>query len=421
MSQTKTAASIAEHHHQVGQAMANLPSESKSDDVREAQVAAKRIFVADPSASRVTLRASAKKSNRSDSPFLCSVTARKLTIESAGHEAIGISYDEPCSGELLLGALAACAQTSVQIIANATKVPIRAAEVYIEGDVDFSGTLGVSREVPIGFTNIRLRFEVDAPEATEAQLRSLKRKVDQYCIITQTLLTSPKVVSTWQEGIHPPTLYQFVFSSSCEKVRRSMHRKQIAWRTIEVDWYDRTELERISGQRLTPVLQHAGGTVGPDSMAVMEYLERSFEGPTLFPNNSWTFCHRVNDYVEDAIFPLAMMAFLPWAAQAMPSRSKEFSSDVQRLTGKSSDVLMKELSQTVEAFCSHLQFFEPMLNDRLYLAGEHPSAADFSLHANLWFAENNPEFRKLLPLPHFPNLRRWKSTLEEAFHTVIPF
>ena len=102
-----------------------------------------------------------------------------------------------CSGDLLLGALAACAQVTCQMVATAMGIPTKSIAVTVDGDLDLSGTLGISKEVPVGFESIRLKFDVDAPDATPDQLRALAEKTEQYCVVMQTLTKPPAIRVDW--------------------------------------------------------------------------------------------------------------------------------------------------------------------------------------------------------------------------------
>ena len=95
------------------------------------------------------------------------------------------------------GALAACAQITCQMVATAMGITTERTEITIEGDLDLRGTLGISKDVPVGFSEIRLRFEVAAPQATAEQLRLLQEKTEQYCVVMQTLLQPPELRSDW--------------------------------------------------------------------------------------------------------------------------------------------------------------------------------------------------------------------------------
>ncbi len=97
----------------------------------------------------------------------------------------------------MLGALAACAQVTCQMVAGAMGIDAERIEVEVEGDLDLAGTLGVSRDVPVGFERIRTRFEIDAPGATEEQLDALRRKTEQYCVVFQTLVRPPQLETEW--------------------------------------------------------------------------------------------------------------------------------------------------------------------------------------------------------------------------------
>ena len=97
----------------------------------------------------------------------------------------------------MLGALAACAQVTCQMVAEAMGIETVRIEVEVEGDLDLAGTLGVSKDVPVGFERIRTKFEIVAPEATEEQLDNLRRKTEQYCVVFQTLLRPPELETGW--------------------------------------------------------------------------------------------------------------------------------------------------------------------------------------------------------------------------------
>ena len=102
-----------------------------------------------------------------------------------------------CSGDLLLGALAACAQLTCQMVATAMGIPTQRIEVVAEGDLDLRGTLGIAKDVPVGFEQIRVWLAVEAPEATEEQLAALREKTEQYCVVLQTLTQPPAIATEW--------------------------------------------------------------------------------------------------------------------------------------------------------------------------------------------------------------------------------
>ena len=102
-------------------------------------------------------------------------------------------------GDLLLGALAACAQITCQMVAAAMGIATRRIGVSVEGDLDLRGTLGLDRQVPVGFASIRVRFAVDAPEATGDQVLALREKTEQYCVVMQTLTQPPRLDVAWDD------------------------------------------------------------------------------------------------------------------------------------------------------------------------------------------------------------------------------
>ena len=157
-------------------------------DLRSIQRPLKKKYRSDPSASRITLKA---HGNQTDTPMACSVDIGRAIYQAQAHSGVGGAGTAACSGDLLLGALAACAQITCQMVAESMGIPTKRIEAVVEGDLDLQGTLGVSKEVPVGFENIRLRLDIDAPEATEEQLSALREKTEQYCVVLQTLKHPP--------------------------------------------------------------------------------------------------------------------------------------------------------------------------------------------------------------------------------------
>jgi uncharacterized OsmC-like protein len=160
-------------------------------DLRQRQQPLKQAYRADPSAALLTLRASA---SGEDSPMACSVDIGRAVYEAQAHAGVGGAGTAACSGDLLLGALAACAQVTYQMVSAAMGVPLASVHVTVEGDLDLRGTLGIDQATPVGFTSLRLRFDLDAPEATSAQLASVLEKTERYCVVLQTL-TSPPIIT----------------------------------------------------------------------------------------------------------------------------------------------------------------------------------------------------------------------------------
>ncbi len=163
-------------------------------DLRSVQKPLKDRYRAEPSASRITLSA---KGTEAGAPIACSIDIGRAVYEAQAHSGVGGAGTGACSGDLLLGALAACAQVTCQMVAAAMGIPTKSIAVSVEGDLDLAGTLGISKEVPVGFESIRLEFTVDAPDATPDQLRALAGKTEQYCVVMQTLTQPPRIQTVW--------------------------------------------------------------------------------------------------------------------------------------------------------------------------------------------------------------------------------
>jgi uncharacterized OsmC-like protein len=157
--------------------------------LRETQEPIKQRYKEDPDASRITLTA---RGSAEDGPISCSVDIGRAVQEAEAHEGVGGPGTGACSGDLLLGALAACAQLTCQMVAANTGIEGK-IETVVEGDLDLSGTLGVNREAPVGFSAIRLRFEIDAPDADDEAIESLLGKSERFCTVLQTLLQPPEI------------------------------------------------------------------------------------------------------------------------------------------------------------------------------------------------------------------------------------
>jgi uncharacterized OsmC-like protein len=166
-------------------------------DLRSLQKPLKEKYRRDPNTSRITLRA---QGSQTTTPITCSVDMGRAIYQAEAHSGVGGPGTGACSGDLLLGALAACAQITCQMVATAMGIPTRSIQVTVEGDLDLRGTLGLSPDVPVGFENIRVRFDMDAPEATPEQLNKLREKTEQYCVVMQTLTRPPKIQTTWVSG-----------------------------------------------------------------------------------------------------------------------------------------------------------------------------------------------------------------------------
>jgi uncharacterized OsmC-like protein len=163
-------------------------------DLRSVQKPLKEQYRNDPSASRITLKA---KGGQTETPIACSVAIGRAIYSAEAHSGVGGAGSAACSGDMLLGALSACAQLTCQMVAAAMGIPTEQIEVTVEGDLDLRGTLGIAKDVPVGFESIRIHFDITAPQATAEQLRSLQDKTEQYCVVMQTLLQPPRLQTDW--------------------------------------------------------------------------------------------------------------------------------------------------------------------------------------------------------------------------------
>jgi uncharacterized OsmC-like protein len=158
-------------------------------ELRAMQAPFKERYKGDPNAAYITLRA---KGTLDDSGIACKVeTGRALAIAGL-HPATGGTGLELCSGDMLLEALVACAGVTLKAVATALDIPLKSGKVSAEGDLDFRGTLGVAKDAPVGFAQIRLRFDLDT-EAPEEKLDQLLKLTERYCVVYQTIRNGPPV------------------------------------------------------------------------------------------------------------------------------------------------------------------------------------------------------------------------------------
>ncbi|HET7911511.1 MAG TPA: OsmC family protein [Pseudolabrys sp.] len=157
--------------------------------LRALQAPIKERYKNDPKAARITLMA---RGNLDETNIACKVdTGRALAIAGL-HPATGGSGLELCSGDMLLEALVACAGVTMKAVATALDIPLKSASVSAEGDLDFRGTLGVAKDAPVGFAQIRLRFAVDT-DAPQEKLDQLLKLTERYCVVYQTIKNGPPV------------------------------------------------------------------------------------------------------------------------------------------------------------------------------------------------------------------------------------
>lgn len=170
----------------------------KAAELRSIQAPLKELYRSRPEAARVTLRAEGSLGDG----IACKIQTGKALVEAGLHPATGGDGLSACSGDLLLEALVACAGVTLKAVATALGIMIRDGTVHAEGDLDFRGTLGVVKDVPIGFQHVRLRFELDT-DAPAEQLAALLRLTERYCVVYQTLRQSPEMEISYQSTAGP--------------------------------------------------------------------------------------------------------------------------------------------------------------------------------------------------------------------------
>ena len=163
-----------------------------ADELRALQAPLKARYRDDPGSATVTLRASGELG---DETITCKVETGRALVEAGLHPATGGSGMQACSGDMLLEALVACAGVTLKAVATALNIQLKDASVFAEGDLDFRGTLGVAKDAPVGFREIRLRFELDTDAAAE-QRKKLVELTERYCVVLQTIRNAPAVKVT---------------------------------------------------------------------------------------------------------------------------------------------------------------------------------------------------------------------------------
>lgn len=158
----------------------------KAEELRTLQAPLKSSYKEDPQKAVITLNAE----GRIGEGITCTVDTGKALVEAGLHPATGGDGMSACSGDMLLEALVACAGVTLQSVATSIGVNLRDGRVIAEGDLDFKGTLAVSKEAPVGFRDIRLRFDLDT-DADEEQLATLIRLTERYCVVFQTIQNKP--------------------------------------------------------------------------------------------------------------------------------------------------------------------------------------------------------------------------------------
>lgn len=163
-----------------------------SEELRSLQAPLKERYREHAASAVVVLRASA---TLDAAGVACKVDTGRALVEAGLHPATGGSGLQACSGDMLLEALAACAGVTLRAVSTALEIPVRDGRIEVEGDLDFRGTLGVSKEAPVGFMAIRLRFLLET-DASAEQLATLLKLTERYCVVLQTLRSAPVVTAT---------------------------------------------------------------------------------------------------------------------------------------------------------------------------------------------------------------------------------
>lgn len=160
-----------------------------SDRLRALQTPLKDRYRTEPGSAQVTLRADGSLDGEG---IACKIDTGRALVEAGLHPATGGSGQEACSGDMLLEALVACAGVTLKAVATALDFNLRGGRVHAEGDLDFRGTLGLAKDVPVGFAAIRLRFDLDTDESEE-RIATLTKLTERYCVVFQTIANPPPV------------------------------------------------------------------------------------------------------------------------------------------------------------------------------------------------------------------------------------
>ena len=167
----------------------------KTEELKSLQAPLKDKYRVDPGSAVITLKAQGKIGEN----ISCSVETGRMLVEAGLHPATGGSGLLACSGDLLLQALVACAGVTLSAVATAIEVEIKSGTVKAEGDLDFRGTLGVSKEAPVGFKSIRLKFSLDCDDDAE-KIQTLLKLTERYCVVYQTLSSGTAVKATFEKS-----------------------------------------------------------------------------------------------------------------------------------------------------------------------------------------------------------------------------
>jgi uncharacterized OsmC-like protein len=160
-----------------------------AENLRALQAPLKELYRTDPSSATITLRAEGSI----ESGMSCAIDTGRALVKAGLHPATGGTGALACSGDMLLHALVACAGVTMAAVASAIGVELRDASLTAEGEIDVRGTLGISKETPVGFTSIRMTARLDT-DATDEQIATLMKLTERYCVVLQSLRVVPTVV-----------------------------------------------------------------------------------------------------------------------------------------------------------------------------------------------------------------------------------
>jgi uncharacterized OsmC-like protein len=163
-----------------------------AEELKSLQAPLKQKYLDQPESAMITLKANA----RIGEGITCKIETGKALVEAGLHPATGGDGHSLCSGDMLLEALVACAGVTLRAVATAIGVALHDATISAEGDLDFRGTLGVSKDALVGFKSIRLQFALDS-DGDEEQLASLVKLTERYCVVYQTLSNTPEISITY--------------------------------------------------------------------------------------------------------------------------------------------------------------------------------------------------------------------------------
>lgn len=164
-----------------------------SSDLKKLQAPLKEQYTTNPDSAIITLKA---QGNIGEG-ISCKVETGRALVEAGLHPATGGNGLLACSGDMLLEALVACAGVTLSAVATAIGIEIKSGSIHAEGDLDFKGTLGVSKDVPVGFKTIRLNFQIDS-DATPEQMESLKKLTERYCVVYQTITNGTNIQTDYK-------------------------------------------------------------------------------------------------------------------------------------------------------------------------------------------------------------------------------